>query len=102
MGVTRVVLLCTLANVTSGQKTKKAGDKPSKEDIDKARNNWADMSSMGETMFKLMDKDGDGILTKKEMDKGTDLIATKKVKSSESDAMFKQMDRNGDGKVTRE
>merc|ERR1712187_341532 len=64
-----------------------------------------DLSNMGEMMFNMMDKNGDGILTKKEMASLGDAMggdgSVPKPKKSEADQMFKQMDADGDGKVTR-
>merc|ERR1712083_550644 len=54
-----------------------------------------DMSNMG----KMMDKNGDGVINKKEMSEGPE--GAPQPKGNEADEMFKQMDTNGDGKVTR-
>merc|ERR1711948_197512 len=58
-----------------------------------------DMANMGEMMFKMMDKNGDGVITKKEMGEGPE--GAPAPKGDEADQMFKQMDTDGDGKVTR-
>merc|ERR1712151_84949 len=64
---------------------------------------------MGQMMFEMMDKNKDGVLTKKEVASLTDSMggaggadaSVPKPKKEEADQMFKQMDADGDGKVTR-
>ncbi|MGH8617247.1 MAG: hypothetical protein ACREUW_06110 [Burkholderiales bacterium] len=51
-----------------------------------------DMRARFDREFKAADKDGDGALTKTEMEAGMPIVA----------ADFAKMDTNGDGKVTRE
>lgn len=51
-----------------------------------------DMRARFEREFKAADKDGDGALTKDEMEAGMPIVA----------ADFAKMDTNKDGKVTRE
>lgn len=102
-----VVLGSLLVNVAAKEKSRKKNTKPatakkkgsSTPDVNDATlelMNSMGLQGMGKSMHKMMDKNGDGVVTLEEMQNA----ATSDSERERSGDMFKMMDKNGDGEVT--
>ena len=88
-----------LSGAAKGAAAPKSQSKPA------AGKQGLDMENMHETMFKSLDKDKDGLLSREEMQKvieATNKNAANQQAGESGDDFFKTLDRNGDGTVDKD